>query len=213
MTPSKSGRGLRLRSLIRDCGELELSLTSVPVEEPAADEVIIRVEAAPLNPSDLGLLFGPADLTTARASGSAEGTVVTAAIPAAAMPAMQGRPVRRASRGVFCRRRRRNLRQSPDLVEHGRRHAQGGAQGACAYGRGEQPRPDAGQALPEGRHRPGQYRSQQGTAGSAAWHGRRRSSSSISAWLSGSAAGCSPIICRSCTPVKERRYSPVFSRT
>jgi NADPH2:quinone reductase len=91
MTPSEASTGLQLRSLIKDSGELELSLARVPVEEPAADEVIIRVEAAPLNPSDLGLLFGAADLTTARASGSAECPVVTAAIPAAAMPAMQGR--------------------------------------------------------------------------------------------------------------------------
>ena len=91
MTPSKASTGLQLRSLIKDSGELELSLARVCVEEPAPDEVIIRVEAAPLNPSDLGLLFGAADLTTARASGSAESPVVTAAIPAAAMPAMQGR--------------------------------------------------------------------------------------------------------------------------
>ncbi|MDH5177833.1 MAG: NADH oxidase, partial [Gammaproteobacteria bacterium] len=69
MTPSNASTGLQLRSLIKDSGELELSLARVPVEEPAADEVIIRVEAAPLNPSDFALLFGAADLTTARASG------------------------------------------------------------------------------------------------------------------------------------------------
>lgn len=83
--------GLQLHSLIKDSGELELSLRQIPVAEPAEDEVIIRVEAAPLNPSDFGLLFGAADMTTAKTSGTAEFPLVTATVPATAMPAMQGR--------------------------------------------------------------------------------------------------------------------------
>ena len=83
--------GLQLRSLIKDSGELELSLQQISVAEPAVDEVIIQVEAAPLNPSDFNLLFGAADMKTARTSGTAEFPVVTATVPAAAMPAMQGR--------------------------------------------------------------------------------------------------------------------------
>ena len=47
--------------LIRRGGELELSLVDAPVPAPAPDEVLMRVEAAPINPSDLGLLFGAAD--------------------------------------------------------------------------------------------------------------------------------------------------------
>ena len=53
--------GLQLRSLIKKSGELELSLTEVAITEPAADEVVVRVEASPINPSDLGLLVGAAD--------------------------------------------------------------------------------------------------------------------------------------------------------
>lgn len=83
--------GLQLYSLIKESGELELSLRQVPVAEPAADEVIIRVEAAPLNPSDFNLLFGAADMKTAKSSGSAELPVVTAPVPAMAMPMMKGR--------------------------------------------------------------------------------------------------------------------------
>lgn len=83
--------GLQLHSLIKDDGELELSLRQIPVAEPAVDEVIIRVEAAPLNPSDFNLLFGAADMTTAKPSGTTEFPVVTATVPAMAMPAMQGR--------------------------------------------------------------------------------------------------------------------------
>jgi NADPH2:quinone reductase len=82
---------LQLRSLVKGSGELELSLASVPVPEPKADEVLIRVEAAPINPSDLGLLFGAADMSTARQSGTDELPVVTASIPAGLMKAMSGR--------------------------------------------------------------------------------------------------------------------------
>src|SRR4030081_2204247 len=64
--------GLQLRSLIRNGGELELSLASVPIPEPGPDEVLVRVEASPINPSDLGLLIGAADMSTARTSGTRE---------------------------------------------------------------------------------------------------------------------------------------------
>jgi NADPH:quinone reductase-like Zn-dependent oxidoreductase len=83
--------GLQLRSLIKKSGELELSLTSVPVPEPAADEVVVRVEASPINPSDLGLLVGAADMSTAKASGTKDSPVVTAKVPEGAMNAMAGR--------------------------------------------------------------------------------------------------------------------------
>jgi NADPH:quinone reductase-like Zn-dependent oxidoreductase len=64
--------GLQLRSLIKKSGELELSLARLPVPEPGPDEVVVRVEASPINPSDLGLLVGAADMTTAKASGTKE---------------------------------------------------------------------------------------------------------------------------------------------
>ena len=62
--------GLQLRSLITKSGELQLSLVEMPIPEPAADQVVVKVEATPINPSDLGLLLGPADMSTGRASGS-----------------------------------------------------------------------------------------------------------------------------------------------
>jgi NADPH:quinone reductase-like Zn-dependent oxidoreductase len=83
--------GLQLRSLIKASGELELSLARMAIDEPAADEVVVRVEASPINPSDLGLLVGAADLTTAKLSGSGNSAVVTATVPQAAMKAMAGR--------------------------------------------------------------------------------------------------------------------------
>jgi NADPH:quinone reductase len=85
------GSFLQLRSLIKKSGELELALAQVPMAEPAADDVVVRVEASPLNPSDLGLLLGTADMKTAKVSGTRERPVVTATVPAHLMRAMAGR--------------------------------------------------------------------------------------------------------------------------
>jgi NADPH:quinone reductase-like Zn-dependent oxidoreductase len=83
--------GLQLRSLIKKNGELEISLAQVAIPEPDANEVVVRVEASPINPSDLGLLVGAADMATAKASGSKDAPVITAKVPEAAMKAMAGR--------------------------------------------------------------------------------------------------------------------------
>ena len=88
---AQSRTGLQLRSLVRKDGTLELSLVPVDVAAPAPDEVVIRVEAAPINPSDLGLLVGPADIASAKASGTPERPVVTATIPERLMRMVAGR--------------------------------------------------------------------------------------------------------------------------
>lgn len=79
--------GLQLRSLITPDGVLELSLADIPVQAPGDGEVLVRVCAAPINPGDLGLLLGPADLTTLK---SADGKT-TARIPAALLKEVRGR--------------------------------------------------------------------------------------------------------------------------
>jgi len=91
MHAETTGESLQLRSLVKASGELELSLAAVPLPQPGPDEVLIRVEAAPLNPSDLGLLLGPADMGTARSSGSKARPVVTAKIPDGLMKSMTAR--------------------------------------------------------------------------------------------------------------------------
>src|SRR3981081_2495709 len=83
--------GLQLRSLIKNGGELEISLASVPTPEPRPDEGGAAHGASPINPSDLGLLVGAADMTTAKASGTKDSPVITAKVPEAAMKAMAGR--------------------------------------------------------------------------------------------------------------------------
>jgi NADPH2:quinone reductase len=64
--------GLELRSLITAEGELALSLERVAVRPPGPDEVVVRIEAAPVNPSDIGTLLGAADLSQARLEGAGD---------------------------------------------------------------------------------------------------------------------------------------------
>jgi NADPH2:quinone reductase len=91
MSNDTARRGLQLRSLIKSSGDLELSLVSVETPAPAPDEVVVRIEAAPINPSDMGLLFGAADMETLQSTGSGARTVATARVPERAMKAMAGR--------------------------------------------------------------------------------------------------------------------------
>ena len=82
---------LELRSLVTSGGTLELSLHEVPVPAPGANEVLVRVEASPINPSDLGLLIDSADMTTATVAGTPERPVVTASVGEAALGALSAR--------------------------------------------------------------------------------------------------------------------------
>jgi NADPH2:quinone reductase len=91
MTTPSSHTGLQLRSLVKANGELEISLHSVDTPNPAPGEVVVRLEATPINPSDIGLLFGAADVSTAKVTGTPSLPVVTAHIPERAMKSMAGR--------------------------------------------------------------------------------------------------------------------------
>ena len=75
--------GLQFQTCINQEGELTLTLEEVTFPEPKADEVLVRVEAAPINPSDLGLLFGPADMSTAVYSSEQGRPMVKAMVPEA----------------------------------------------------------------------------------------------------------------------------------
>lgn len=82
---------LQLRSLAKKSGELELSLQSTSIQPPAADEIVVRIEAAPINPSDLGLLLANADWSQAKASGSAAAPVLTASLSPNTVQALAAR--------------------------------------------------------------------------------------------------------------------------
>ncbi|HTO07094.1 MAG TPA: zinc-binding dehydrogenase [Myxococcota bacterium] len=105
---SSDTTGLQLRSTVKTGGILELSLARVATPEPKPDEVVVRIDASPINPSDLGLLFGGADMTTAKLSGAAPHLVVTASIPPAVLSSVAGRidqsmPVGNEGAGVVVR--------------------------------------------------------------------------------------------------------------
>src|SRR4029077_696193 len=82
---------LGLRSLVKQDGSLELSLAQATVSPPKDDEVIIRIEATPINPSDLGLLLAGGDVSSAKVSGKGSQTVLTAPIAPVVMRALSAR--------------------------------------------------------------------------------------------------------------------------
>ena len=81
-----------IRSLVTNEGNIELSIKTSEIPTPAADEVLIKVEAAPINPSDLGLLLSfAADISSISTSGSGDETTTTMKIHPALMNAMKPR--------------------------------------------------------------------------------------------------------------------------
>ena len=76
--------GLQLISLVEASGDLELSLARVAVPRPGPDEVVLRVDAAPINPSDLLLLLAGADAAKLAVGGTADRPVLTGKVPSTA---------------------------------------------------------------------------------------------------------------------------------
>ncbi|MDV3124117.1 zinc-binding dehydrogenase [Mycobacterium sp. 21AC1] len=91
MTQAPPETGLELRSLVTEDGTLELSLHEVPVPAPNTDEVVVRVEAAPVNPSDLGVLTPGADMSAATIEGTPERPVVNAPLRPDALAGLSAR--------------------------------------------------------------------------------------------------------------------------
>lgn len=81
----------QLRSLVDETGEVQISIETVDTPRPRAHQVLVRVEAAPLNPSDLGLLLAMSDVDSATVGGSSGEPVVTAPISPKVMPALKAR--------------------------------------------------------------------------------------------------------------------------
>lgn len=83
--------GRKLRSRVEQSGALKLWLEDVTVSDPGADEIVVRIEAAPINPSDIGLLLGAADIAALEGSGSADRPVATFPLSPERFGAMRGR--------------------------------------------------------------------------------------------------------------------------
>ncbi len=91
MVENLPDKALELRSLVTSDGKLELSLQEVGVPTPGDNQVLVRVEAAPINPSDLGLLIATADMSTATVTGTPERPVVTASVPERSLAGLSAR--------------------------------------------------------------------------------------------------------------------------
>ena len=91
MTADLPDNALELRSLVTSQGTLELFLHDVAVPTPAANEVLVRVEASPINPSDLGVFIAGADMTTAKVAGTPERPTVTAPLGTGALRGLSAR--------------------------------------------------------------------------------------------------------------------------
>jgi NADPH:quinone reductase-like Zn-dependent oxidoreductase len=91
MTAGLPDSSLELRSTVTSHGTVELSLADVPVPSPAGNQVLVRVEASPINPSDLGVLIPGADMSTATVAGTAERPIVTAPLGDGALAGLSAR--------------------------------------------------------------------------------------------------------------------------
>ena len=72
-------------------GVLELYLADLPMPTPKDHEVVVKVQATPINPSDLGLMVGAADVTSARAIDRDGLPGIAMNVPEAGMRFMAGR--------------------------------------------------------------------------------------------------------------------------
>ena len=81
----------QMLSTVNSNGELRLALTQVDMPTPGPDEVVIKIEATPINPSDLGVMFGWSTTTDASTSGSGKDSVLTAPVSPQGMQIMKAR--------------------------------------------------------------------------------------------------------------------------
>jgi len=91
MIDNLPGQGSQLTSTLGADGALHLRLVERPVDQPGDDEVVVRLEAVPINPSDLMTLFGPANPAEGHFGGTAQRPEVTIPVPAQAAAPYAGR--------------------------------------------------------------------------------------------------------------------------
>ena len=82
---------LQMFSTVTDTGELRLELLEKPMPQPTSSQVLVKIEATPINPSDQGVMFGMADISAAKTSGSGKGTLLSAPVSAGGLRVMKAR--------------------------------------------------------------------------------------------------------------------------
>jgi NADPH:quinone reductase len=91
LMPDLPATNLTMLTEVRSEGVLELFLDKLPMPDVKPHEVLVQVEAAPINPSDLGLMFGPVDTSVATQSSRNGMPSITVPVSAPGMRAMAGR--------------------------------------------------------------------------------------------------------------------------
>ena len=82
---------LQMLSTLTEAGELKMELVEQQMPTPKPGQVIIKVEATPINPSDLGVMFGAASVDKAASSGSGATTTLSAPVSEQGMRIMKAR--------------------------------------------------------------------------------------------------------------------------
>lgn len=91
MTTTETLDGLTLHSTIEADGRFSITLDNAELPPPGPGRVIVRIEAAPINPSDIGLLLGAVDLETLHRDGDGEDAALRGKVPAERLMAMAAR--------------------------------------------------------------------------------------------------------------------------
>ena len=82
---------LQMFSTVTDAGEVRLELLEKPTPQPETNQVLVKIEATPINPSDLGVMFGLSDMANAKSSGAGNDTVLTAPVSQQGLRVMKAR--------------------------------------------------------------------------------------------------------------------------
>ncbi len=82
---------LQMFSTVTDAGEVRLQLLEKPTPQPETNQVLVKIEATPINPSDLGVMFGLSDMANAKSSGAGNDTVLTAPVSQQGLRVMKAR--------------------------------------------------------------------------------------------------------------------------
>ncbi|MEM7361318.1 MAG: zinc-binding dehydrogenase [Pseudomonadota bacterium] len=83
--------GRQLLTNITSEGQLEFSMVEVDVPSPGKGEVLVQIQASPINPSDMWPMFGPADLSAATLEYSDDRKVMTAPVHKSMLPIVRSR--------------------------------------------------------------------------------------------------------------------------
>lgn len=88
---SSNSTYLQMISTVSDTGELRLELVEKPIPTPEENQVLIKIEATPINPSDQGVMFGMSDISAAKTSGTGKDTVLTVPVSEQGLRVMKAR--------------------------------------------------------------------------------------------------------------------------